>query len=90
MFLTLIFLNGCFQSTALIGPGLTIASTGNVVQAGFQFEVNKAIKNKTGKDALILVKDAVEKDQKQKKFHKNLKIMVEKRVKNFQKNLLVN
>ena len=28
--LSFIFLSGCFQSSALLGPGMTIISTGNV------------------------------------------------------------
>ena len=53
-FLVLIgmLLSGCIQSTALLGPGVTIATTGNIMQAGFQYGANSAIKNETGKDAL--------------------------------------
>ena len=40
------------QSTALLGPGITISFDGKcAIQAGFQFTANKAIKNETGKDA---------------------------------------
>ena len=46
-----IILSGCIQSTALLGPGVTIATTGNVFQAGFQYSANTAIKKKTGKNA---------------------------------------
>jgi hypothetical protein len=45
-----ISLSGCIHSTALIGPGVTIATTGNIMQAGFQYGANTAIKNETGKD----------------------------------------
>ena len=54
------FLTGCIQSTALLGPGVTIATTGNIMQAGFQYGANSAIKNETGKDAFTHLKDAVE------------------------------
>ena len=30
----LFFLNGCVQSTALLGPAYTLASSGNIYQAG--------------------------------------------------------
>ena len=40
-----IFLSGCIQSSALLGPGITVATTGNVVQAGLQYGANTAIKN---------------------------------------------
>ena len=50
IFLSLIFLSGCLQTTALLGPSMTIATTGNVLQAGLQYGANTAIKNETGKD----------------------------------------
>ena len=90
LFLSLIFLNGCLQSTAMLGPGVTLATTGNVAQASFQYVANNAIKNETGKDALTLVKDVVEEDHKKRKFSKDFKKMVEKRVLNARKKLLVN
>ena len=90
LFLSLIFLNGCLQSTAMLGPGVTLVTTGNVTQAGFQYVANSAIKNETGKDALTLVKDVVEEDHKKRKFSKDFKKMVEKRVLNARKKILVN
>tara|TARA_B100000965_G_scaffold364849_1_gene348807 strand:- start:1200 stop:1427 length:228 start_codon:yes stop_codon:yes gene_type:complete len=39
-------LSGCAQSTAMLGPAITFASTGNVSQAGFTFATNKAVKKK--------------------------------------------
>ena len=90
LFLSLIFLNGCLQSTAMLGPGVTLVSTGNVAQATFQYVANSAIKNETGKDALTLVKDAVEEDHKKRKFSRDFKKMVERRVSNARKKILVN
>jgi hypothetical protein len=58
-----IFLSGCIQSTALLGPGVTLATTGNIMQAGLQYGANTAIKNETGKDALTHLKDAVDEDK---------------------------
>jgi hypothetical protein len=80
IFSSSIFLNGCLQSTALLGPGVTIATTGNVVQAGFQYGLNKKIKNETGKDAILYVKEIVEEDHKERVFKKDFKKMVENRV----------
>ncbi len=90
LFLSLIFFNGCLQSTALLGPGVTVITTGNIPHAGFQYIANESIKNETGKDALTLVKDAVEEDHKKRKFSKEFKKMVEKRVLNARKKILVN
>ena len=90
IFFCFIFLNGCLQSTALLGPGVTIATTGNAFQAGFQYTANRAIKNETGKDALTLVKEVVEEDHKKRVFNKDFKKMVKKRVLNARKKISVN
>jgi hypothetical protein len=44
-----LFLNGCLQHTALLGPAVTVASTGNIAQAGISYSSNLAIKSITGK-----------------------------------------
>ena len=69
---SLIFLNGCLQSTALLGPGVTIATTGNVLQAGFQYGANSVIENETGKNTFEHFQDAVDKQSKNKRFQKKL------------------
>ena len=43
------FLNGCVQNTALLGPAYTMASTGNIYQAGLTYGSNQAVKKITGK-----------------------------------------
>ena len=45
----LFFLNGCVQNTALLGPAYTMASTGNIYQAGLSYGSNQAVKKITGK-----------------------------------------
>jgi phosphoribosylaminoimidazole (AIR) synthetase len=45
----LFFLNGCAQSTALLGPAYTLVSTGNLYQAGLSYGSNHAVKKITGK-----------------------------------------
>jgi hypothetical protein len=45
----LFFFNGCVQSTALLGPAYTLASNGNVYQAGLTYGSNQAITKITGK-----------------------------------------
>ncbi len=59
LFIILFSLSGCIQTTALMGPGVTIVTSGNVAQAGFQYGTNKAIEKKTGKDTLSLIKDTI-------------------------------
>ena len=77
----LIFLNGCLQTTALLGPGLTIATTGNVLQAGFQYGANSVIEKETGKNTFELFQDVVDHQSKNKKFQKKFINVVEKQFK---------
>ena len=47
--LTLI-LNGCYQSTAsLIGPTVTLGTSGNIVHSALSYSVNESVKKATGK-----------------------------------------
>ena len=46
---SLMLLNSCGQTTALLGPAITIGNTGNVMQAGFSYGTNMAIKQTKGK-----------------------------------------
>ena len=86
----LIFLSGCIQTTSLLGPGVTIATTGNVIQAGFQYGANTAIKNETGKDVLTHIKDKVDEQNKEKRFHVELKRLIENRIETTRQKLLSN
>ena len=74
-------LNGCVQSTALLGPAITIGTTGNIVEAGLQLGTNHAIKQETGKDAFTHISDAVEEDKRKKNFNKNFVRLLESRIK---------
>ena len=87
---SLIFLNGCIQATALLGPGLTIATTGNVLQAGFQYGANSVIEKETGKNTFEHFQDAVEDQSKNKKFHKKFTNLIEKKFKLTRKKLNLN
>ena len=59
LILLLFLFNGCLQGSALLGPAVTIASTGNVYQAGLSYGSNKAIKKITGKTTVpICIIDA--------------------------------
>jgi len=82
-------LNACVQSTAFMGPGVTIITSGNVAQAGFQYGTNKVIEKQTGKNTLGLISDTFaenynDKENNQtnfdeKKFHENFKKLVKKK-----------
>ena len=84
------FLTGCIQSTALLGPGVTIATTGNIMQAGFQYGANSAIKNETGKDAFTHLKDAIEEEQDSQKLNKKIINFTQNTIERVKKKLLIN
>ena len=84
------FLTGCIQSTALLGPGVTVATTGNIMQAGFQHGANSAIKKETGKDALTHLKNAVEEEQDNQKLEKKIKNLAKSTIKRIKNKLLTN
>ena len=52
---TCIILSGCAQSTAMLGPAITLASSGNISQAGLTYFTNKAVEKETGMDTVTYV-----------------------------------
>ena len=56
----LFFLNGCVQSTALIGPAYTLTSTGNVYHAGLSYGSSQAVKKVTGKSTTENIKSFID------------------------------
>ena len=69
-----LFLTGCLQTTAMIGPAITLASTGNISQAGMTFFTNKAIKNKTGMNTLEFVSNKIDEGKNEKEVDDNFNI----------------
>ena len=68
------FLTGCFQTTAMVGPVITLASTGNISQAGMTFLTNKAIKDETGMNTLEFMSNKIDKGKNKKKVDDNFNI----------------
>ena len=66
-----VFLSGCFQSIALLGPVITIGSTGNVMQASFSYASNMAVKKTTGKTPSEHVSLYAEEKKEEKKLKKS-------------------
>ena len=85
-----IFLSGCIQPTALLGPGVTIATTGNIMQAGLQYGANTAIKKETGKDAITHLKDAVNEEQDNQKLEKKIRNITKNTIDKVKRKLLIN
>jgi len=48
LLIILFFLSACMQSTAMIGPAITLTSTGNVFNSGMSYATNKVIQKETG------------------------------------------
>jgi len=49
LLLCFVFLSGCFQSMALLGPAVTGASTGKIYQAALSYGTNAVMLKATGK-----------------------------------------
>jgi len=62
--MSVVLLTGCVQSTAFLGPAITVAATGNITQAGFTYGTNEVIKRETGKDTMQYVSDLLELEDK--------------------------
>ena len=88
--LSVIFLSGCFQTTALLGPGITVATSGNVLQAGLQYGANTAVKNETGEYPLEYIKNSVEEKNNKKKFYVDFKNFIENRIQASRRKLSLN
>ena len=52
-----LILTGCYQSTAsLIGPTVTLGTSGNLVQSALSYSVNESVKKATGEYPIDHVK----------------------------------
>ena len=45
-------LNGCIESTAFLGPAISIGTSGNVYQTGLSYASNKIVYNATGQTTI--------------------------------------
>jgi len=81
------FLTGCLQNTALLGPAFTVASTGNVYQAGLSYGSSQAIKKMTGKTptenikSFLINKNIKVEEESNDEFFALAKIKIEKQSK---------
>ena len=49
LLVSFVFLSGCFQTIAFLGPAITGASTGKIYQAGLSYGANAIMFQATGK-----------------------------------------
>ena len=78
--ISFLLLGACAQSTALIGPAITIGSTGNVMQAGFSYASNVAVKKTTGKTPSEHVSLYVQDKKQEKKIRKEMVIYLQSHI----------
>ena len=88
-----LFLTGCFQSSAMVGPAITFASTGNVSQAGLAYFTNRAVKEETGMSTAeyvsTIIEEKTKKTKKNEKIDENLLILVQTNFEQTRKKLLL-
>ena len=65
------FLTGFVPILSLVGPSVTVITSGNIYKASAQFIVNQRIEKETGKNSLTLIKETLVKEQINKKIQKN-------------------
>jgi len=87
--LSLFLLSACAQSTALIGPAITVGNTGNVMQAAFSYGSNMAIKQTTGKTPGGHVTSYIEEKKEKKKIRKEFVSYLESHIEIMRKKLSV-
>jgi len=72
-----VILSGCVQSTAMVGPGITFVSTGNISQAGISYFTNKAVEEETGMNTVTFVSKKIEEKNSKAKLRRNFKKLLE-------------
>ena len=86
--ISVVLLTGCAQSTAFLGPAITVAATGNVAQAGFTYGTNEVFKRETGKDTIQYVSSLLEPEDKKTTINEDLIALVESSIKKTRQKLL--
>ncbi len=82
LFLTsFLFLTGFVPLPAVLGPAITVATSGNLAKATAQLVFDNEFKKKTGKSSLNYITEEVSKNNKENRINKDLKDLIEKRVK---------
>ena len=79
----LVLLSGCVQTTAMVGPAVTAATTGNVLQASLSYGTNFTIKETTGKSPT----EHISNYKNKKKIEKNLENLLKKHIESTRKKI---
>ena len=82
LFLTsFLFLTGFVPLPAVLGPAVTVVTSGNLAKATAQLVFDNEFKKKTGKSSLNYIKEEVSKNNKENQINEDFKNLIEKRVK---------
>ena len=76
-----LFLTGFVPLPAVLGPAITVATSGNLFKATAQLAIDNEFKKKTGKSSLNYITEEVSKNNEENRINKDFKNLIEKRVK---------
>ena len=85
---SLLILNACAQSSAMLGPAITLGSGGSVYHAGLTFGSNKVLEKETGKSTIEHMSSILEQDESKQNIDEDFIILVEKNIEKTRKKLL--
>ena len=89
LFLTsFLFLTGFVPIPAMLGPAITVATSGNLAKATAQLVFDNEFKKKTGKSSLGYITEEVSKNNKENQINEDFKNLIEKRVKTVHQKLV--
>ena len=75
-----LFLTGFVPLPAVLGPAITVATSGNLFKATAQLVIDNEFKKKTGKSSLNYITEEVSKNNEENRINKDFKNLIEKRV----------
>ena len=76
-----LFLTGFVHLSAVMGPAITVATSGNFAKATAQLVFDYQFKKKTGKSSLSYITEEVSKNNKENQIDEDFKSLIENRVK---------
>ena len=79
-------LNGCIETTAFLGPAISVGSTGNVYQASLSYSTNRIINSATGKTPIEHVTNFFDPNDD---FDGNLNLIVTDNINNVKESLKI-
>ena len=76
-----LFLTGFVPLPAVLGPAITVATSGNLAKATAQLVFDYEFKKKTGKSSLKYISEEISNNNKENLINEDFKNLIEKRVK---------